>query len=119
MNNKYPQITFVFDRRKIASPTIKSSVDMRICYNYKQRFISTGIKLYTNQWKNGKIVNCPDIMQIREALNKMLTDVRQIILEMEQKGFIDNSNIFNDNLILLCHRIVSNINYVCKGSTKS
>lgn len=55
MNNKYPQITFVFDRRKIASPTIKSSVDMRICYNYKQRFIATGIKLYVNQWKNGKM----------------------------------------------------------------
>lgn len=89
MNNKYPQITFVFDRRKIASLTIKSSVDMRICYNYKQRFIATGIKLYINQWKNGKIVNCPDIMQISQTLNKMLTDVRQIILEMEQKGTID------------------------------
>jgi site-specific recombinase XerD len=89
MNNKYPQITFVFDRRRIASSTIKSSVDMRICYNYKQRFIATGIKLYVNQWKNGKIVNCPDIMQISQTLDKMLTDVRQIILEMEQKGSID------------------------------
>lgn len=35
MNNKYPQISFVFDRRKKANPTTKSSVDMRICYNYK------------------------------------------------------------------------------------
>ena len=33
MNNKYPQISFVFDRRKIATSTIKSSVDMRICYD--------------------------------------------------------------------------------------
>ena len=89
MNNKYPQITFVFDRRKIASPTIKSSVDMRICYNYRQRFIATGIKLYANQWKNGKIVNCPDIMQISQVLDKMLTDVRHIILEMEKEGTID------------------------------
>ena len=89
MNNKYPQITFVFDRRKIASPTIKSSVDMRICYNYRQRFIATGIKLYANQWKNGKIVNCPDIMQISQVLDKMLTDARRIILEMEKEGIID------------------------------
>jgi len=79
----------VFDRRKIASTIIKSSVDMRICYNYKQRFIATGIKLYVNQWKNGKIVNCPDAMQIILTLDQMLTNVRQIILEMEQKGTID------------------------------
>ena len=36
MNNKYPQISFVFDRRKKANPTTKSSVDMRICYDYKE-----------------------------------------------------------------------------------
>ena len=89
MNNKYPQITFVFDRRKVASPTIKSSVDMRICYNYKQKYISSGIKLYSTQWKNGKIVNCPDILQISQTLNKMLSDVREIILEMSKSGNID------------------------------
>ena len=89
MNNKYPQISFVFDRRKVASPTVKSSVDMRITYNYKQKIISTGIKLYSTQWKNGKIVNCPDIMQISQTLDKMLSDVRQIILRMLQEGKVD------------------------------
>ncbi|MBO6188376.1 MAG: hypothetical protein J6O23_07710 [Prevotella sp.] len=89
MNNKYPQISFVFDRRKKANPTTKSSVDMRICYDYKQRFIATGIRLYANQWKNGKIVNCPDIMQTSQILDKMLTDVRHIIMEMDQNGSID------------------------------
>ena len=89
MNNKYPQVSFIFDRRKVATPTIKSSVDMRICYNYKQKFISTGIRLYSTQWKNGKIINCPDIMGISQTLDKMLSDVRQIILEMSKNGNID------------------------------
>ena len=93
MNNKYPQITFVFDRRKVASPTTKSSVDMRICYNYKQKYISTGIKLYSTQWRNGKIINCPDMLQISQTLDKMLSDVRQIIYEMIKKGSIDISII--------------------------
>ena len=93
MNNKYPQISFVFDRRKVASPTVKSSVDMRITYNYKQKIISTGIKLYSTQWKNGKIVNCPDIMQISQTLDKMLSDVRQIILRMLQEGKVDINTI--------------------------
>lgn len=89
MNNKYPQISFVFDRRKIASPTRQSTVEMRVCYNYEQKYLSTGIKLYSNQWKNGKIVNCPDMMQISQTLNSMLTEVRQAILEMMQDGNID------------------------------
>ena len=89
MINKYPQVSFIYDRKKTASPTTKSSVEMRITYNYKQKFISTGIKLYPNQWKNGKITNCPDIMQISQTLDKMLTDVRQIILDMEREGNID------------------------------
>lgn len=93
MNNKSPQITFVFDRRRVASPATKSSVDMRITYNYKQKYISTGIRLYSTQWKNGKIVNCPDIIQISQILDKMLSDVRSVILEMMNEGHIDITSI--------------------------
>ena len=55
---------------------------MRITYNYKQKYISTGILLYSNQWKNGKIINTPDAMILHQLLDKMLMDVRQIIMEM-------------------------------------
>ena len=89
MNNKSPQIVFVFDRRKIATPTIKSSVEMRITYNYKQKFLATGIKLYSTQWKNGKIINCPDIVQISQTLDKLLSNVRQVIFDMMNEGNID------------------------------
>lgn len=94
MNNiKSPQIAFVFDRRKIATPTIKASVEMRITYNYKQKFLPTGIKLYSNQWKNSKILNCPDITLISQTLDKMLSQVREIILSMMNEGFIDINSI--------------------------
>ena len=89
MNNKYPQVTLVFDRRKIATPTVKASVEFRICHNYRQKFISTGIKLNSTQWKNGKITNCPDIIQISQTLDKMLTDIRQVIYDMVNEGNID------------------------------
>lgn len=89
MNNKSPQVSFIFDRRKTATPTVKSSVELRITYNYKQKYISTGIMLYSTQWKNGKIVNCPDIMQISQTLDKLLMDVRQVIYEMMERDNID------------------------------
>ena len=89
MNNKYPQIHYIYNRYKKASATKKAVVEMRITYNYKQKWISTGIWLYPNQWKNGKIVNCPDIIQVSETLDKLLSDVRQIILDMSKEGNID------------------------------
>ena len=64
----------------------KASVELRITYDYKQKYISTGIMLYPNQWKDGKIVNCPDILEISQILDKILSDVRQIILDMMQNN---------------------------------
>lgn len=93
MNNKQPQITFIFNRRKTASLSIKAAVEMRITYNYKQKYIATGIMLYSNQWNKGRIVNCPDILQISTILDKMLSDVRSVLMNMIQEGNIDISSI--------------------------
>ena len=97
MSTKYPQVSFIYDRYKKASSTRKASVEMRIAYNYRQKYISTGIRLYPNQWKNGKIVNCSDILQISQVLDNMLTNVRQIIMEMLQQGEI-NISVIPDKL---------------------
>ena len=79
MINKYPQVSFVYDRRGIAAPDRKSAIEMRISYNGRQKFISTGILLYPSQWKKGTIINCPDAVQISQTLDKLLSDVREII----------------------------------------
>ena len=97
MNNKTPQLNFVFDRRKTASPKRKASVELRITHDYKQKYVSTGIMLYSNQWKDGKIVNCPDILEISQTLDKMLSDVRQIILDMLQNNNL-NIKAISDEL---------------------
>lgn len=91
MNNNSPQVAFVFNRRKTASSTTKASVELRITHNYKQKFISTGVRLYSSQWKNGKITNCPDILQISKALDHILVNVRQVLFDMMQKGNVDIS----------------------------
>ena len=72
----------------------KSSVELRVTYDGNRKYISTGVLLYPNQWKKGLIVNCPDAFQISQTLDKLLSDVRQIILEMIQE---DNINL--DELI--------------------
>lgn len=89
MNNSVPKIAFIYNRYGTATSSKPAVVEMRITYNYKQKYFSTGIMLYPNQWKNGKIINCPDIVQISQTLDKMLTDVRQIIYDMMNESNID------------------------------
>lgn len=89
MNNKVPQITFIYNRYKTASSTKPAIVEMRITYNYKQKYISTGIMLYPHQWKKGIITNVPDAVQLSKILDKMLNDVRQILYDMMNEGKID------------------------------
>lgn len=48
-----PKIEFVFDRRHKADKNRKGSIDLRITYNRKQKFISTGVMVYPTQWKGG------------------------------------------------------------------
>ena len=89
MNNKYPKIHLIYNRCGRATQYKKAAVEIRISHNYKQKYITTGVMLYPNQWKNGKIINCGDILQISQTIDKMLSDIKQVILEMAQEGQID------------------------------
>ena len=89
MNNKLPQIHLIYNRYKKASPTQKAIVEIRVTYNRQQKYMSTGVWLYPHQWKNGKIVNCEDIVYISKVLDNIVTRVRNVILDMMQEGNID------------------------------
>ncbi len=85
----FPKIAFIYDRHKTASASKQASLEIRITYNKSQKYISTGIKLYPNQWQNGTITNIPDAPQLTQILDKMVIEVRQILLEMADEGDID------------------------------
>ena len=95
MTSKYPKITTVFDRRKRASSTHKGTLEIRVTHDYKQKFIATGIMLYPNQWKNGKITNCNNIIEISQILDKLLSDIKQQIYKMLQDGNLDIKKLNN------------------------
>lgn len=45
-----PQIKLVFDRKHLASNNNKGVIDLRITYNRKQKFITTGVKCFPGEW---------------------------------------------------------------------
>ena len=64
-------VRLVFDRKRVATKKHQASVQMEVTYQSKRKFISTGIKLYSDQWGKGlegqespgapaKVYGCPN-----------------------------------------------------------
>lgn len=85
----FPRLAYIYNRYKKASSKRKASIELRITYNYKQKYISTGIEVYPKQWKDNNIINHPEAEHLNRELNKLMLDVRQILIDMEASHSID------------------------------
>ena len=47
---KIPSTRIVFDRKKVASRNKRGLVQIVVSYDRIRKFISTGVKLYSDQW---------------------------------------------------------------------
>lgn len=84
----YPIISVVFDEKKVATKIKAGLVQIRIYHNHKRKFISTGIKVYSDQW-NDKTYICgrSDAMTLNDQINGMLAKVRECANEcIRQSG---------------------------------
>lgn len=88
-------VCILFNRRRTASASRKGSVEVRIAYNYKQVYISTGISLQKKEWKNNRVVNRADAEVLNLQLNTLMTEIRGILLKMSQGGDIDITCVRN------------------------
>lgn len=88
-----PVITFVFDRKHKAGPKKEGSVELRITYNRRASYISTGIRLLPRQWKNGTVCNRLDAQEIQKTLDTLMARVRGIINDMTDEGDINTAEI--------------------------
>lgn len=95
MYYRFPTISLIYDRYKKASSKRQASIEIRITFNRKQKYISTGIKLYPNQWKKDKVINTIDAPLINHTLETILLNVKEKLINM-MKG--DNFDIMSINL---------------------
>lgn len=84
-----PIITTVFDRRKRASAKKEGSIEIRITYGRKQRYITTGIRCLPKQWRSGCIVNRLDAFELQNELDRVLTNVRKNVNAILEGGEFD------------------------------
>ena len=65
----YPTIKLIFDRHKRASSTKEGAIELRITHQRQQRFATTGIRVLPKQWRDGRIVNRLDALELQQALD--------------------------------------------------
>ena len=58
----------IFDRRKVADRKMQGAVEIRITENRKSYWIATGIRVYSQQWAAGQVVNRQDAPELNKRL---------------------------------------------------
>ena len=86
---RQPILTYIYKRYKKASPTRTAVVELRIAYDNRQKYMSTGIFLLPKEWQRGRVVNRVDAAILNKTLDKLMNEVREVIYEMIDEGRID------------------------------
>lgn len=88
---KIPTIKFIYDRRNVSGKNKKGSIELRITYDRKQKFMSTGISVYPRHWneRTQRIVGAPGALEYNEILAEMERKTLRIISGMAESGRVD------------------------------
>ena len=87
--NSTPLVALVFNRRHTATTTKEAAVELRVSYQKEQKYMSTGVRLLPKHWRRGMVINRVDAIQLNQTLEKLVVDVRKVILQMMDGGNID------------------------------
>lgn len=85
-----PQIKFVFDRKHMASNIKKGVIELRITFNRKQKFITTGVKCFPGEWDDAhESIKSLSSQEDNAMLMKIRKRALKIIGEMVDAENID------------------------------
>lgn len=77
---KRPTVRLVFDRKKQASGQKKGLVQIEVMYERKRKWISTGIKIYKDQWDDRKwVVRSIDSIEYNDSLREQFMNIEKFL----------------------------------------
>lgn len=82
----YPTVKLVYDRRKVATKTVPATVEICIGYEGKRTYISTGVRVTKNQWRDGAIVQRNDADILNSRIHDLLATLDDRVREMQKAG---------------------------------
>lgn len=80
---KYPTMRFVFDRKKLATKQKKGLVQIEVLSERKKKYISTSVKLYSDQWhEKRKVINAVNSIELNALLDGQMANIQKFVLEL-------------------------------------
>ncbi len=91
---KSPIIKFVYDRKKVGTRKKEAPVEIRIAYDYKNKYMATGVRVLPQHWKDGCMVHDrEDAEEINETLNMIMKEVRTVVNQMMKEGTVHSYGV--------------------------
>ena len=84
----------IFDRRKTASRTREGYVEVRVTIDRMTKYISTGVRVYKNEWAADRVVNRKDAQALNDRLAIIFEKVYQAATEsVKQSVKLDTESV--------------------------
>lgn len=91
-----PILEMIFDRKKVATSKKEGSVELRITYQRKQRYLATGVRLLPKHWRGGQVTNRLDAWELQQQLDSFMKEARGIVHSMLTEGVLDMGTLTRD-----------------------
>lgn len=83
----YPTTRFVFDRKKNATKTKKSLIQVEILLDGKKKYVSTGVKVFKHQWSISRhIISHNDMLDLNNEINAVKRNIDEFIESARSTG---------------------------------
>ena len=84
-----PILTLIYDRKGHATAKKPSVVELRISAGKVRKYISTGVKVYPKEWKEGSVIGRKDWKELNDQLQLVKRKCSEIVTRMMEEGSLD------------------------------
>ncbi len=108
------KVTFnvIYDRKKVATAKKPSFVEFRFSFCGRSKYMSTGVKVCRNEWKNGEVVGRPDADHLNKLLDSLYQRAEDVVCKMNREGIFNlsqvstliNGVVKSDGFIAFCEK---------------
>lgn len=85
-------LSIIHNRRGQGTAKIAAAVEFRFTLNRERKYVSSGIKVCTNQWsKTNSIIRHPDADTLNRKLNIMLSEMQEVCIKLNEAKVKDLS----------------------------
>jgi len=127
---KYPSTRFVFDRKKTATRSKAALVQVEILYDGRKKYVSTGVKVYKDQWHDkNHVVNCDDAGKINTRITSIKSRIDDYIFNLVENGrmfewdsferFLTNEKERSETFIEFLRKRIAERNDIRESTRKS